>query len=382
LVILVLGRFSPRIPGALLSVIGAILASAVFGLERHGVQTIHSIPSGLPHLVIPPAGWHLVPSLLATAASCTIVIIAQSAATSRSYAMRYNDAFSENKDMVGLAMANVAATMTGTFIVNGSPTKTEMVDMAGGRSQVAQLTKAIIIVLVLLFLTGPLSFMPEVVLSAVVFLIGIKLIDVGGMRDLYRLRRDEFWIATLTAVTVAVVGVKQGILVAVAVSVIDHLRISYHPPTRLLKPSADYESVSEAPVSSNEMALPGMLIFRFEAPLYYANSDFFMNEILGLVQKSPTELRWLVVRFDTISDVDYSAAKMLLNLLERLKTHNVSLIFSDVDSAMQSRLQHYGIVEAVGDDRIFPSLADMGRAYIKQHPELVNSPVRPTSPSP
>jgi MFS superfamily sulfate permease-like transporter len=381
LVILVLGRFAPKIPGGLLAVVGAIVASAVLGLQRHGIQTIPSIPSGLPHLVIPRAGWHHVPSLLVTAASCTIVIIAQSAATSRSYAMRYNDAFSENRDMVGLAMANVAATMTGTFIVNGSPTKTEMVDMAGGRSQVAQLTTAAFILLVLLFLTGPLSFMPEVVLSAVVFLIGVRLVDIKGMRDLYRLRREEFWIATLTAVTVALVGVKQGILVAVSISVIDHLRVSYHPPTRLLKISADYEAVIEVPVSSKEMAFPGMLVYRFEAPLYYANSEFFMNEILCLVKEAQPELRWLVVRFDTISDVDYSAAKMLLNLLERLKAHNVSLIFSDVSSAMQSLLQHYGLVEALGSDRIFTSLIDTVRAYMGKSSRLENSGVRATSPS-
>lgn len=235
LVVLVLARLAPRVPGALLAVIGATTASAVFALDRHGINTIHSIPGGLPHLVIPRVGWSVLPSLLATAASCTVVIVAQSAATSRSYAMRYSETLSESRDMVALAMANVAATMTGTFIVNGSPTKTEIVDMAGGRSQIAQLTTAAIVLLVLLFLTRPLSFMPEVVLSAVVFLIGVRLIDVSGMRDLYRLRRSEFWIAGVTALTVAIVGVKQGILVAVVISLIDHLRLSYHPPTSLLK---------------------------------------------------------------------------------------------------------------------------------------------------
>jgi MFS superfamily sulfate permease-like transporter len=136
--------------------------------------------------------------------------------------------------------------------------------------------------------------------------------------------------------------------------------------------------VIEVPVSSKEMAFPGMLVYRFEAPLYYANSEFFMNEILCLVKEAQPELRWLVVRFDTISDVDYSAAKMLLNLLERLKAHNVSLIFSDVSSAMQSLLQHYGLVEALGSDRIFTSLIDTVRAYMGQSSELENSAVRAT----
>ena len=355
LAILILGRLAPRVPGALLAVVGATVASAVFALERFGVRTIHSIPGGLPHLVIPRVGWSLVPSLLAAAASCTIVIIAQSAATSRSYAKRYNDTFSENRDMVGLAIANVAATITGTFIVNGSPTKTEMVDMAGGRSQVAQLTTAAITLLVLLFLTRPLSFMPEVVLSAVVFLIGVRLIDLAGMRDLYRLRRDEFWIAALTALTVVLVGVKQGILVAVVISLIDHVRVSYHPPTSLLKLSPAGEFV-ETPVASYTMALPGLMIYRFEAPLYYANADFFMREVLRLIQNSDPALRWFMVRFSRISDVDYSASKMLAELIHRLQARGLTLVFCDVDDGLRSLLNRYGILDDIGNDRVFDHL--------------------------
>lgn len=354
LVILVLARFAPRVPGALLAVVGATVASAVFALDRYGIKTINSISGGLPHIVIPRVGWHLWPSLLATAASCTIVIIAQSAATSRSYALRYGDNFDENRDLFGLAMANVAAACTGTFTVNGSPTQSEIVEMAGGRSQVAQLTTATVVLLVLLFLARPLSFMPEAVLSAVVFLIAIRLINVRGMRDLYRMRRDEFWIASLTVLTVVGVGVKQGILAAVVISLIDHLRVSYHPPTSLLKLSPAGEFV-ETSVSSHTMALPGLMIYRFEAPLYYANADFFMKEILSLIQNSDPAPRWFMIRFSRISDVDYSASKMLKELIRRLQGR-LTLVFCDVDEARRSLLKRYGVLDHLGDDKAFDHL--------------------------
>src|SRR5262249_51549131 len=139
--------------------------------------------------------------VLACAASCFLVIIAQSAATARAYAVRYEERPAENLDLVGLAAANAAAGFSGTFVVNGSPTKTEMVDEAGGRSQMAHLTTAAVVLVVLLFLTRPLGFLPNAVLSAIVFTIGVKLIDVKGMRELFQLQRNEFWIAVLTAAT-------------------------------------------------------------------------------------------------------------------------------------------------------------------------------------
>ena len=177
------GRLAKRIPWALIAVIGSIVASEVFDLSAHGVATLGPVPSGLPSLTwpsVPSSAWG---TLFATAASIFVVVLAQSAATSRAYAAKFNDDFDENVDLVGLSLANVSAGLTGTFVVNGSPTKTAMVDKAGGRSQLAQLVTAAIVLIVLLFLTKPLSYMPDAVLAAVVFLIGIELVDVRGMRS-------------------------------------------------------------------------------------------------------------------------------------------------------------------------------------------------------
>ena len=194
------------IPGALIAVIGSIVASKALDLESHGVATLGPVPSGLPNFGLPDVDWRTdSPALAATAFSIFIVILAQSAATSRAYAAKFGDRnFDENVDLVGLGVANVAAGVSGTFVVNGSPTKTQMVDGAGGRSQVASLACAGVVLIVLLFLTKPLQYLPEAVLSTVVFLIGIELIAIQGMRRIYRLRIDEFVVAAVTALVVVV----------------------------------------------------------------------------------------------------------------------------------------------------------------------------------
>src|SRR5262245_57739275 len=215
--------FAPRFPGALLAVIGMTAASAWFHWSERGIGIVGAVPSGLPRLGLPDAGWKEVPAVLPIAFSCFIVILAQSAATSRAYAIRYRDAFSQNVDLVGLALANAAAGCSSTFVVNGSPTKTAMVDTGGGRSQVSHLTTAATVLLVLLFLTKPLSYLPNAVLAAIVFLVGLKLVDRRGLMDLYQKAPREFAVAAVTAATVVWVSVEQGILLAMVLSLHQHL---------------------------------------------------------------------------------------------------------------------------------------------------------------
>ena len=169
-------------------------------------------------------------ALLATSASLFLVILAQSAATSRAYAVKYREPFDEGTDLVGLGLANLGAALSGTFVVNGSPTKTEMVDEGHSHTQVAQLTTAVMVAIVLLFLTKPLQYLPNAVLASVVFLIGVKLVDVRGMREILRLRTDEFVVAVITAVVVVVIGVEQGIILAIVLSLLLHVRRHYAPP--------------------------------------------------------------------------------------------------------------------------------------------------------
>jgi len=346
-------RFAPRVPGALLAVIGAIVASASLDLAARGIATVGTVPSGLPSIALPPLHSSNFYQVLACAASCFIVIIAQSAATSRAYALRYEERSSENPDLIGLAGANAAAALSGTFVVNGSPTKTEMVDESGGRSQFAHLTTAIVVLLVLLFLTRPLGYLPNAVLSAIVFMIGIKLIDVKGMRELWGLQRNEFWIALATAATVVVFTVMAGIAVAVLLSLIDHVRHTYRPRVLVLvrDEGGHWHEIAAAP---DKLAAPGILVYRFEANLFYANSTLFMEKILALISAGREPVRAVVFDASSIDDVDYTAAKMLLQLRDELAKRGVEVAVVTPHESMLQELGRYGL--GTDRSRIYPSV--------------------------
>ena len=205
-------RFAPRLPVSLVAVVGTIAASAAFRFAERGIAVIGPVPGGLPSIGLPDVTWSETLALLPVAASCFVMIIAQSAATSRVFAVRYRERVDEDADILGLAAANAAAAVSGTFVVNGSPTQTAMADRAGARSQVAQLVFAGVVLVVLLVLTGPLQYLPRCVLAGIVFTIAVGMVDVKGLRDIRRESPGEFYLAVVTAAAVVAIGVEQGIL--------------------------------------------------------------------------------------------------------------------------------------------------------------------------
>lgn len=340
LIILACRRFAPKVPGALLAVIGMIGASLLFKLGEQGVEVVGAIPSGLPTLSLPALHWPHVHQLLTTAATCFVVIIAQSAATSRSYGLRHSERVDENSDLVGLSGANAMAALSGTFVVNGTPTQTELVDGAGGHSQLAQVTTALVVMLVLLFLTGPLASMPMAVLSAIVFLVGIKLIDVAGLKDIYRFERTEFYIALATGLTVLVFDIMDGIAVAVIMSLVAHVRHTYKPRTSVLQRDGDGH-LQPVEFAANVYAAAGIIVYRFEANLFYANAGRFMEEVIHLAENSSPELRWIVVDATGVNDIDYSAAKALIQLNAELLRRNIRLACVATSAGVLAEIQRY-----------------------------------------
>ncbi len=355
---------SRRIPGALLAVVGAIAVSWAVDLRGHGVAVLGAIPSGMPGLGLPHVPWSLslVERLAPTAFALFVVILAQSAATSRAYAARHNERLSENTDLVGLALANVGAAFSGTFVVNGSPTKTEMVDSAGGRSQIAQLTTTVLVVIVLLFLVGPLAYMPTAVLSAVVFLIGIDLIDVTSMRRIWRERPSEFWVALLTAAAVVFFGVERAILLAIVLSLLDHVRRGYHPHNVVEAPDARH-GWHTAPVTSHAQARPGLVIYRFNHSLYYANTHVLANEVNTLATSADPPLAWLCLDATAVEDVDFTAASTLRAVRKVLQDRGARLVFSAVSEAVRDELDRYGITRLVGTEAFFVTPSDVVTAF-------------------
>src|SRR5271166_3830514 len=227
-------RFAPKVPGSLIAVAGALAASATWNFAGHGITIVGPVAGGLPHLGLPDVHGKDIWPLVGVSGSCFVMIVAQSAATARFYATRHHQQLDENADLVGLSAANAVAALSGTFVVDGSPTQTALVESSGGQSQMAQIATAAVVALVLLFLTRPLQYLPRCVLGAIVFFIAIRLIDLRGLRDIRRESPGEYVLAVFTAAVVVLVGVEQGIVLAMVLSLLRIVRHSYHPQTGVL----------------------------------------------------------------------------------------------------------------------------------------------------
>jgi high affinity sulfate transporter 1 len=353
--LLVCGRWLRVVPGGLVAVVGAIAVSWAADLSSHGVAILGAVPSGLPHVGFPSGvTWTDVSRLLPTSAAMFLVILAQSAATSRAYAVKYQERFVENDDLLGLTAANLTAGLSGTFVVNGSPTKTEMVDEAGSHTQVAQLTTAAIVVVVLLFLTKPLQYLPNAALAAIVFLIGLKLVDLASMRRIWRLRRDEFWVAVATAAVVIGIGVEQGIILAIVLSLVSHIKRHYTPRSRVVRLDAAGRFTLSRPTPGT-VSEPGIVVYRFGAGLFYANAERLSEEALGLVE-TPDPPRWFVLHAGAMDDIDFTGGATLCELADQLADRSVVFAVADASPAIRRELDLFGITDKIGSDNYYDSV--------------------------
>jgi high affinity sulfate transporter 1 len=366
-VMMAVRRITRRIPGALIAVVGAIIASRVAHLAAHGVSVLGYVPRGLPAFGLPAFGLHDTLALLGTSASIFLVILAQSAATARAYAAKYGEPFSTDTDLIGLGAGNIAAAFTGTFVVNGSPTKTQIVDDAGGRSQVASLTTSALVIVVLLVATGPLSYLPTPALAAVVFLIGAELVDIRGMRRVLRVRRPEFAVAVITAAAVVGLSISGGIVVAVVASIIDHLRHSYHPRNSVLVKSAagHWQTMPVAPGARTE---PGLVIYRFGTSLYFANASRLVEDLMAITSQGGP-IRWFVLDGAAIGDVDYTASSALSSTIAQLHQRHIQFVVTSLMTPVRQQLEHYGISGAAGPDAYFDTAGQAVEAFNAQRGE-------------
>ena len=371
-VVLICRGLAPRLPGPLFAVVGAVAASAAFDFSAHGISVIGPVAGGLPRIGVPEVSWEEILTLLPVAASCFLMIIAQSAATARAYASRHRQTLDENADLVGLSAANATAALSGTFVVNGSPTQTAMVESSGGRSQLAHLATATVVAVVLLFLTGPLQYLPQCVLGAIVFTIAVGLIDLRGLRDIRRESPGEFRLALITSVVVVVVGVEQGILLAMALSLLRHVRHSYRPHTAVLveEEAGQWRPIAAVPGALSE---PGLVILQFGADLFYANAGRFAEDVRGLITQAPTPVSWLVLDAGAITNVDYSAARVLRALQDDLTRDSVVLMLVHAQSSLQADLDRHHLTDVIGADHIFDSLHEALSAIRGQRVQAVPS---------
>ena len=368
-IIVAFKRFAPKVPGAILAVIGLIIISAVTDASQHGVAVVGGVTGGFPPIGLPQgvtAGDAL--DVVGIAFSCFILIISQSAATARSFAMKHGDRVDINRDLVGLSAANIAAGLSGTFVVNGSPTKTQILDTQKGRTQVANLTLAAVVLLVTLFFTAVLADMPTAVLAGIVFLVGVDLIDVRGLRRIYARRRSEFVIAAATGIAVFAWGVMEGVVLAVIASILEIIRRQYRPKDFVITTTLGTPSFQ--PATPGHQSEPGLIVFRYDAELFYANANRFVDDLEALVEHAPDPVQWVILDAASIDDIDYSAGISLSGLCDFLEAKGITLALARPDAALLQVLQVYDLKHRFPDTRIFPTMDEAVAAFRARAPAV------------
>jgi MFS superfamily sulfate permease-like transporter len=362
----------------------AIADSASLNFAGHGIATIGPVAGGLPHLglmgllSLREMTWKEVETLATVSVSCAVMILTQSAATARIYAAKHYQEVNENIDLFGLSAANAAAALSGGFVVNGSPTQTAMMEDAGGQSQLAQVSTAAVVGLVLLFLTGPLQYLPTCVLGVLVFLVALRLIDLKALRDIRAESPQEYAMAVMTAAVVLLVGVEQGIVLAMVVSLLRVVQHSYHPHSGVLV--ADGSGTWKlVPVAPNVVTEPGLVMYRFGAALFYANTGRFIEEVNCVVEPMPSKVRWVVVDAEAMTHVDYSAARAVIALKNNLSKAGIQLAFARLPWDLRSEFDRHHLTEAIGPARIFNRLHDAIAAFNEQEKPLEGKSSAPVS---
>ncbi|MGB8029039.1 MAG: SulP family inorganic anion transporter [Terracidiphilus sp.] len=366
--VLLLRHFAPKVPGALVAVAGAVAASAAWNFAGHGIATIGPVAGGLPHLglmaLLSLRGMNRkeVELLITVSASCAVMIVTQSAATARVYAAKHYEKVDEDIDLYGLSAANAAAALSGGFVVNGSPTQTAMMEDAGGHSQMAQVATAVVVGVVLLFLTGPLQYLPTCVLGVLVFLVALRLIDLVELRNIRSESPQEYALAVMTAVVVVLVGVEEGIVLAMLVSLARVVRHDYHPHSGVLVANPDGSWRLE-PAAPNVVTEPGLVLYRFGAELFYANAGRFLEEVLQVVRPMPSAVKWVVVDAEAMTHLDYTAARIVQGLNKSLTEAGVELAFARVPWDLKSDFDRHHVTEVIGPGRFFNRLHDATAAF-------------------
>jgi high affinity sulfate transporter 1 len=361
-IILGFKKFLPVVPGAIIAVVLSIIVSAAINASADGVAVVGAVQGGFPPIGLPKGiDWSTLGDCVAVAFSCFILIIAQSAATSRSFAMRHGQKVDVNRDIVGLSGANFAAGLSGTFVVNGSPTKTQILDELKGRSQVANITMSAVVLVVVLFLTSLLADMPKAVLGAIVFLIGVDLVDVLGLKRVWRERRGEGIIALITAVVVCAVGVEEGIILAIIMSIIWLIQRQYRPDSFVMKASGDQTEFASA--KPGAQTLPGLIVFRYDSELFYANANRFVDAVESVFSSAPTPVKWLVLDCSSVTDIDYSAAISVGGLINYVHAHDAHFGIMGADPGLLATMKTLGLTKDFTQDRIFDTFDDVIEAY-------------------
>ena len=362
LIILGVRRWRPRVPGVLIAVVLATISVGVWGLADR-LSVVGVLPQGLPSFDLPDVRASDVASLVGAAVGIALVSFADTSVLSRTFAIRGGYEADANQEMVAVGAANLAAGIFQGFPISSSSSRTPVAESAGAKTQVTGVVGALAIALMLLFAPGAVRNLPSTALAAVVISAAIGLFEVAGVRRLYRIRRSEFALSVAAFLAVTLLGVLWGIAVAVALSLLNFIRRAMRPHDALLGLTPGVEGYHDVGRYPDARQIPGLILFRWDAPLFFANADLFRDRITRLVRHQNPPARWVVVAAEPITDVDTTAADMLERLRRDLEEIGVELVFAEMKDPVKDKLARYGHITEMGTDAFFPTLEAAVRAY-------------------
>jgi MFS superfamily sulfate permease-like transporter len=342
-----------------------IAAVVVFDLTARGVQVIGVLPRGLPSPALPDVGLEDMPLLFSGALGIALVTVADTTVLSQSLAARRGEVVDPNQELVALGAANLAAGAFQGFPVSSSASRTPVAIAAGARTQLTPLVGAATIALLLVVAPGALRNLPQPILAAVVITAAMGLVDPVAVRHLYQVRRSEFVLWLAAFVGVALLGVLVGIMAAIVLSLGDFIRRAWRPHDAVLGREDELKGYHDLDRHPDGRQVPGLLLYRFDAPLFFANAGVFRRRVRGLLAAARPAARWVVVAAEPITDVDTTAAAVLGELLAELRQQGVTLAFAELKGPVKDRLRRYGLYDQIGPDRFYPTVGTAVDGYLE-----------------
>lgn len=361
-VILACRRWWPRVPGILVAVVSSVAATSVFDLAGHGVSLVGRLPQGFPPFTLPRVPLSDFGLLVGGAAGIAVVSLADTISTSSSFAARSGQEIDGSREMIGIGVANIGAGLFQGFPVSTSGSRTAVAEQAGAKTQVTGLVGAVAMAVILLVLPGLLANLPQPTLAAVVIAAALSLADLVGARRLLRQRRVEFSLSVAAFLGVALLGVLPGIALAVGLSVANVFRRLWWPHQATLGRVAGLAGYHDTGSHPEAVLLPGCVIWRFDAPLIFANTRAFRERVLALARSEPPP-RWIVVAAEPITDVDTTAADMLEELDRALNAAGINLIFAEMKDPVREKIERYGLTRTIDPSHFYPTVDEAVAAF-------------------
>ena len=360
-------RFAPRVPGALLTVILAILLTTIFELADYGVSVVGTVDTSLPPIGLPQVALGDLAALVPGALAIIMVGYAKSLGMAKTAAETTGGKIDPNQELIALGMSNAGSGFSSGYVVVGSMSRTSLVFGSGGRTQVALLVNAGLVILTLLFLMPLFQNLPNATLGAIVIHAMIGLLEPSYFQRLYRISRPEFWYANAAFLGELFLGTLPGVFLGVSLSLLVLIRQVTRPGTAIIGRMPDMETYRDVTLYPQAETVPGLLIFRFDSPLIFSNSTCFTNEIQRYIEAAETMVQEVLVNAETMNNMDTTGTDQLIKVNEELEKDGIQLAFAEVKDPVREMMRMSGAEEAIGADNFYPSVSAGVRAFIQRN---------------